>query len=125
MNKVWGSEVIVGDSIDDEMYKIKDDIKDKDGKVICPEGKRITARLVRQIEQAKLTTLELPYEFLLEKFLAKDLIDESTGEVIAKANDPVTIELLEAINKAGIKSFSIFFVFNSFKFFFECFTGFF
>ena len=38
---IWGIgesdevyEVIVGDSIDDEMYKIKDDIKDKDGREI-------------------------------------------------------------------------------------------
>ena len=38
---IWGLgdseevyEVIVGDSIDDEMYKIKDDIKDKDGREI-------------------------------------------------------------------------------------------
>ena len=67
------------------------------GKVIVEAGRRITVRHVRQIEKAKIKTLEVPVEYLLNKFLAKDLVDTETGELVCKANDELTEENIEKI----------------------------
>lgn len=78
------------------------DIKDKDGNVLVEEGRRITARHIRQLEKAKVTELEVPAEYLFGKALAKDVIDENTGELIAECNSEITAELLEQLVSAGV-----------------------
>ncbi|MBT8124025.1 MAG: DNA-directed RNA polymerase subunit beta, partial [Gammaproteobacteria bacterium] len=72
------------------------------GKVIVEAGRRITVRHVRQIEKAKVKTLEVPVEYLLNKFLAKDLIDTDTGELVCKANDELTEENIEKILESSV-----------------------
>lgn len=72
------------------------------GKVIVEAGRRITVRHVRQIEKAKIKTLEVPVEYLLNKFLAKDLVDTDTGELVCKANDELTEENIEKILESSV-----------------------
>ena len=57
------------------------------GKVIVEAGKRITARHVKQLEQAKIKTLEVPDDYLVGRILAHDVVDTKTGEVLAVANE--------------------------------------
>ena len=78
------------------------DIKDGKGKVIIEEGRRITARHIRQIEKADLKVLDVPEEYLLGKMLAKDIIDESTGEVLVECNAAITSELLQTLVEANV-----------------------
>ena len=78
------------------------DIKIK-GKVIVEEGRRITARHIRELEKSGAKTLEVPEEYLLDKVLAHAVINTETGEVIANANDEITEELIVALREAGIK----------------------
>jgi DNA-directed RNA polymerase subunit beta len=73
------------------------DIKDSKGKVIVEKERRITARHVREIEGLGLKQLEVPAEYLVGKVVAKDVIDTSTGEVLAAANDEITDELMEKL----------------------------
>ncbi len=80
------------------------DIKDSSGKVIVEEGRRISARQIRQIEKAKINHLEVPWEYLLGKTLAKAIINEKTGEVLIEANVELTNDLLKKIKEAKIKS---------------------
>jgi len=72
------------------------------GKIIVEAGRRITVRHVRQIEKANIKTLEVPVEYLLNKFLAKDLIDTDTGELVCKANDELTEENIEKILESSV-----------------------
>ena len=78
------------------------DIKIK-GKVIVEEGRRITARHIRELEKSGAKNLEVPEEYLLDKVLAHAVINTETGEVIANANDEITEELIVALREAGIK----------------------
>ncbi len=78
------------------------DIKVK-GSVIAEKGKRITARHIKQLEKAGTKTLPVPFEYLIEKALAKPVIDKDTGEVIANTNELITEELLEKLVEAGVK----------------------
>ncbi|WP_396588521.1 DNA-directed RNA polymerase subunit beta [Bermanella sp. R86510] len=79
------------------------DLKDPKGKVIVEESRRITARHIRQMEKEGMTSLEVPSDYIFGKVLAKDLVDPSTGELIAECNSEITVELLEKIAAAGVK----------------------
>jgi len=78
------------------------DIKVK-GSVIVEKGRRITARHINQLEKAGTKSLPVPFEYLLDKALAKPVIDTNTGEVIANANEEITSELLEKMIEANVK----------------------
>jgi DNA-directed RNA polymerase subunit beta len=86
------------------------DIADKKGNIIVANGKRITARHVKQIEQAKLKDLQVPDDYLLSKIIAHSVIDKESGELMADANTEITEELLEKLREAGIKKFEVLYV---------------
>ena len=83
------------------------DIKDKKGKVIVESGRRITARHIKMMEKAGLKTLQVNDDYVYERVLAGDIIDEETGEIIANANDEITAEVIEKLRGSGIRSFDV------------------
>ena len=72
-------------------------------KVIVEAGKRITARHIKQLEEAGVSKLQVPNDFLVGRTLAHDVIDAETGELLAKANDEITEELSEQFAEKGVK----------------------
>jgi len=72
-------------------------------KTIVEKDRRITLRHVREMEAAGLKELEVPIEYLAGKILAHDIVDESTGELLASANDELTVEQIQKLIDAGIK----------------------
>ncbi|MFN7752490.1 MAG: DNA-directed RNA polymerase subunit beta [Pseudomonadota bacterium] len=78
------------------------DIATRAGKVIVQKDKRITAKHVRDIEQAGLKTLAVPQEFLVGRTLAHNVIDTDTGEILARANDEITDDLVARLRAAGV-----------------------
>ena len=78
------------------------DIKIK-SKVLVEQGRRITARHIRDLDKAGVTKLEVPREYLVGKVIAKDMVDTSTGELLAAANTEISEDLLVALSEAGIK----------------------
>ncbi|AKU49455.1 DNA-directed RNA polymerase subunit beta [Xanthomonas arboricola pv. pruni] len=77
------------------------DLADGD-KVIVEAGKRITARHVKQLEAAGVAALAVPDDYLLTRILSHDVVDGSTGELLANANDEITEDQLAAFRKAGV-----------------------
>lgn len=73
-------------------------------KVIVEAGKRITARHVKQLEASGITALAVPDDYMVGQILSHDVIDPSTGELVATANDEISLETLEALRKAGIET---------------------
>ncbi|HEX2829332.1 MAG TPA: DNA-directed RNA polymerase subunit beta [Burkholderiales bacterium] len=74
------------------------------GKSIVAKDKRITVKHVREMETAGLTQLPVPEDFLLGRTLAHNVIDTSTGEVVASANDEVTDAVLAKLREAGVET---------------------
>ena len=72
-------------------------------KVIVEQGRRITARHVRELEEARTKKLAVPKEYLEQKILAHDVIDKDTGELLAKANDELTAEVIDQLVAKGVK----------------------
>jgi len=72
-------------------------------KIIVEEGRRITAKHVREMEKSKIDNLVVPTEYLEGKILAQDIVDTETGELLAAANSELTIELIEDLIEKGIE----------------------
>ena len=70
--------------------------------VIVEEGRRITARHVRQLEDAGVKKLTVPREYIYGKILSHDVVNTDTGEVLAKANEVLTAASMEKLIEAGI-----------------------
>jgi DNA-directed RNA polymerase subunit beta len=81
------------------------DICGKDGHVIVPKDKRITAKHIRELDAAGVKTWSVPGEFVVGRVLAQDVVDTGTGELVARANDEITESLLEKLAAAGIDKF--------------------
>ncbi|MED5443908.1 MAG: DNA-directed RNA polymerase subunit beta [Pseudomonadota bacterium] len=79
------------------------DLKDKKGKTIVEAGRRITARHVRLLEEAGIKRLDVPSEYLIGRTLAKSIIDENSGEVLAECNAEVTAEILDKVAASDVK----------------------
>ncbi|NKI33788.1 DNA-directed RNA polymerase subunit beta [Wenzhouxiangella sp. XN79A] len=86
------------------------DIADKDGNVIVQKDRRITARHVKQMEDAGVKALDVSDEYLIGRILAHNIVDTDSGELIAACNDEITAELLETMREAKVKSFEILYV---------------
>jgi DNA-directed RNA polymerase subunit beta len=79
------------------------DILDKDGSVIVEAGRRITARHIRQVAKSKLKDLVVPAEYLVGRSLAKDIVNQKTGEVLFESNSEITADMLKKLDEADIK----------------------
>ncbi|HEL3865579.1 TPA: DNA-directed RNA polymerase subunit beta [Stenotrophomonas maltophilia] len=77
------------------------DLADGD-KVIVEAGKRITARHIKQLEASGIAALAVPDDYLVGRILSHDVVDASTGELLAQANDEISEEQLQNFRKAGV-----------------------
>ncbi len=79
------------------------DITDKSGKVVVAKDKRVTARHTRELEQSETTHISVPEDFLVGRVVARNIVDNDTGEIIAKANEELTEVLLKKLRAAGVQ----------------------
>ncbi|MFI4918295.1 MAG: DNA-directed RNA polymerase subunit beta [Legionellales bacterium] len=79
-----------------------DIINPETGELIVEQGRRVTARHIKQMEKSLMQDLVIPREYLIGKILARNLIDIGTGELIAQANDDISEELLDTMANKGI-----------------------
>jgi DNA-directed RNA polymerase subunit beta len=79
-------------------------------KTIVEKDRRITLRHVRELEKANVKQLDVPAEYLAGKILAHDIIDTESGELLATANDEITVELVEKLIESGVKKIETLYV---------------
>jgi len=74
----------------------------KSGKVIAEAGKKITPRAVKKlVEDGKVTDILVPFDELVGRFVAKEIINEKTGEIWVEAGDELTWELDKDLEVKG------------------------
>ncbi len=83
------------------------DIKDKKGEVVVEQGRRITARHIKQLEKAGINQLEVPVEYLYGKSLARDIVNEETGELLFECNTELTADTVNKLLKAGVEEIEV------------------
>ncbi|OGV51185.1 MAG: DNA-directed RNA polymerase subunit beta, partial [Legionellales bacterium RIFCSPHIGHO2_12_FULL_42_9] len=77
------------------------------GEVIVEQGRRITTRHINLMEKANMKDLVVPRDYLISKVLSKNIVNALTNEVLAKANDEVTNDLLTRLSQDGIDAFHL------------------
>ncbi|SEL38310.1 DNA-directed RNA polymerase subunit beta [Pacificibacter marinus] len=64
------------------------------GEVICKAGDKMTPRAVKKIiDEGSVTELLVPYENIVGKYVAKDIINEETGAIYVEAGDELLLEM--------------------------------
>ena len=99
---LWGvNESLVG-------MKLSHAISSKSDQVV-PQGRKITNSVYKEIIKAKIDQVEVASNDLEGAYVAGDVIDMSTGEVLVEANHELTSTTLGKLAEAGITNFEIFF----------------
>ena len=99
---LWGvNESLIG-------MKLSHAISAKSEQVV-PQGRKITNSVYREIQKAKIEQVEVASNDLEGAYVAADVIDMSTGEVLIEANHELTAATLGKLAESGITSFEIFF----------------
>src|SRR5437763_581708 len=80
----------------------KFDLVGKDGKVLVPKDKRITARHIRELADAGIKKIAVPADYISGRTLAENVVNKDTGEILASANDEITDESLATLLEAGV-----------------------
>ena len=85
----------------------KFDIFDDTGKQIVTKDKRITAKHIRDLATAGIKEVVVPDDFLIGRVVARNLVDPETGEIVARANDEVTDELVGRLLDANVSELPV------------------
>ena len=75
------------------------------GDKVLKAGERVKAKHIRELAKSGVQHLHVPREYLIGKILARDLTNPQTGELLAQANDELTLDKLEKIQTAGVTEF--------------------
>jgi len=89
--------------------RLSHEVKTKSGKVIVPQGRKVTGSLFRELGKSGIESVEISPNDIEGAFAAGDIVDMSTGEVLAEANQELTETIISQFIEAGIPSFEIFF----------------
>jgi DNA-directed RNA polymerase subunit beta len=97
--------------VDDNLVglKLSHVINNKAGEAVVPQGRKITAGLMREIIKNKIGQVEVAANDLEGAFIAADVVDMSTGEVMIDANQELTPTVIGKLIEAGIPNFEVFF----------------
>ena len=81
----------------------------KGGNTLVPQGRKINDRLYRELMQNKVTDIEVASNDIEGAYVAADVIDMETGEILLEANQELLASHLERLTAAGIQNVEIFF----------------
>ena len=89
--------------------KLSHAVNAKGGETVVPQGRKITAGVLKEIHKAKIEHLEVAANDLEGAYVAADVVDMSTGEVMIEANHELTTAVVGRLIEAEIPSFEVFF----------------
>lgn len=78
------------------------DIKTPKGEVIVEAGRRIMGRHIRQMEEHKLSKIEVTPDYLIGKTIAEDIIDKDSGEILVEANTEINSEIFNKLKSQKV-----------------------
>jgi DNA-directed RNA polymerase subunit beta len=89
--------------------KLSHAIATRGGDTIVGQGKKITPTLMKEVGKSKLQQVEIAPNDLEGAYVAADVVDMSTGEVLIDANNELTPTIIQKLIEAKIDSFEVFF----------------
>ncbi len=79
------------------------------GETLVPQGKKITNSVFKELLKSKAELAEIAPNDLEGAYVAADVVDMDTGEVLIEANHELTPTIASKLMDAGIKTFDVFF----------------
>jgi DNA-directed RNA polymerase subunit beta len=89
--------------------KLAHSIKSKSGEEIAHSGRKITPAILKEIQKAKITEIEIDISDLEGAWAAADIVDTTTGEVLLETNTELTPDKLSKILESGVVEMNLFF----------------
>ena len=83
------------------------DLVDMNDKVLVATGKRLSIKKIQKLIDDGLTEVQYPLEILLERYIAEEIIDPETGEVLFDAMTHIDETKLKKMAEIGITEFKI------------------
>ena len=80
------------------------------GEVLVKKNKKITAPLLRKIQDAGIERLALQPQELLGRVVAHDIVDPDNGELLIACNELVTEEKLQLLRQHNIKELDLLYI---------------
>jgi DNA-directed RNA polymerase subunit beta len=81
----------------------------KNGDEVSHSGRKVTAAVMKEIQKHRIAEIEADLTDLEGAFVAADVIDTNTGEVLLEANSELTADKLSKMMDAGIAEVHVFF----------------
>ena len=79
------------------------------GETLVAQGKKITNSVFKELQKSKVELAEIAPNDLEGAYVAADVVDMDTGEVLIEANHELTPTIIGNLMSAGIKTFDAFF----------------
>ena len=89
--------------------KLAHSIKSKSGDEIAHSGRKINAVTLKEIQKAKISEIEIDVSDLEGAWVASDVVDTTTGEVLLEANSELTADKVSKILESGVVEINLFF----------------
>ncbi len=89
--------------------KLTHRIAGKGGEEIAHAGRKITPAIMKEIQKAKVSDIEVETNDLEGAWAASDIVDTTTGEVLLEANSEITPEVLSKVLDSAVVELHIFF----------------
>src|SRR6202162_1397024 len=89
--------------------KLAHSIKSKSGEEIAHSGRKINAVTLKEIQKAKISEIEIDISDLEGAWVASDVVDTTTGEVLLEANSELTADKVAKILESGVVEINLFF----------------
>jgi len=83
------------------------DVRDMDGNIIVTAGKRLTKKKAQKLIDNGLEWVEYPLEILMDRHLAKAVIDQESGEILYDVVSPLDETRLKKMIDQGIETIEI------------------
>ena len=84
-----------------------DVVNAKSGEIVFEKDVKITPRMTREKEKAKVTEILAPDADLVGRFAAVDMINEKTGEIYIEAGDEISEDHLEKFEEVKITQLTL------------------
>ncbi|MGI9101044.1 MAG: DNA-directed RNA polymerase subunit beta [Terriglobales bacterium] len=89
--------------------KLSHRVTNSKGEEVAHAGRKVNAALLREIQKARVTEIEMEAGDLEGAWTASDVVDTATGEVLLEANSEVTTDKLSKFMDAGVAEINVFF----------------
>jgi DNA-directed RNA polymerase subunit beta len=89
--------------------KLVHKIATKGGEEIVHSGRKVTPAVMKEIQKHRISEIEADLTDLEGAFVAADVIDVNTGEILLEANSELTADKLAKMMDAGITELHVFF----------------